>query len=136
MPKEYLNPPNLFPSQQFGFSQIVTSTGGKTVYISGQVAWNAQQQVGEAGDLETQTRESLLNLERAMQAAGGTLEDVVSLRLYILGDWIHRARGVRETLLAFFPEDKLPTSTWIGVPALASPDFLIEIEAVAVIEQS
>ena len=135
MPKGYLNPPDLFPSQQFGFSQIVTSTGGKTVYISGQVAWNAQQQVGEAGDLETQTRESLLNLERAMQAAGGTLEDVVSLRLYIVGELIHRARGVRETLLAFFPAEKLPTSTWIGVPALASPEFLIEIEAIAVIEQ-
>jgi 2-iminobutanoate/2-iminopropanoate deaminase len=135
MPKEYLNPPELYPSQQFGFSQIVASTGGKTVYVSGQVAWNAQQQVGDAGDLEAQTRESLLNLERAMQAAGGTLEDVVSLRLYIVGEWIHRSRGVREALLAFFPADKLPTSTWIGVPALASPEFLIEIEAIAVIEQ-
>ncbi len=134
MPKEYINPPTLFQSQQFGFSQIVTSTGGKTVYISGQTAWDAQQHVGEEHDLASQTLGALRNLEIAVQAAGGKIEDVVSLRIYIVGQWIHNSRGVREGLLAFFPEDKLPTSTWIGVPALASPDFLIEIEAIAVIE--
>lgn len=136
MTKEYLNPPTLFPSQQFGFSQVVTSNGGKTVFISGQVAWDAQQRATEGHDLESQTRESLLNLERAVQAAGGRLEDIVSLRLYIVSDWIHRARGVREIMLAFFPAEGLPASTWIGVPALASPDFLIEIEGIAVIESA
>ncbi len=134
MPKEYINPPTLFQSQQYGFSQIVTSTGGKTVYISGQTAWDARQRISEEHDLESQTLGSLRNLEMAIRAAGGTMEDVVSLRIYIVGEAIHKARGVREGLLAFFPADKLPTSTWIGVPALASPDFLIEIEAVAVIE--
>jgi hypothetical protein len=56
------------------------------------------------------------------------------LRLYIVGEHIHNGRAVREALLSFFPTDKLPASTWIGVTALASKDFLIEIEAIAVLE--
>jgi len=58
----------------------------------------------------------------------------VSLRLYIVGDHIHNARPVREALLGFFPAENLPASTWVGVTALANKDFLIEIEAVAVLE--
>jgi len=66
--------------------------------------------------------------------AGGSRQDIVCLRLYILGEHIHNARSVREALLGFFPAENLPTSTWIEVSALASKDFLIEIEAVAVLE--
>jgi enamine deaminase RidA (YjgF/YER057c/UK114 family) len=134
MPKTYLNPPTLFPSQQYGFSQIVTSQGGTTVYLSGQVAWDAAEQIGSAGDLGEQTRRALENIEIAMQAAGGTRDDVVSLRIYLVGEHIHKSRPVREALLSFFGADRQPASTWIGVTALASPDFLVEIEAVAVIE--
>jgi len=134
MPKAYLNPPALFPSQQYGFSQIVAARGGTTVYLSGQVAWDADQQIGDSGDLAAQTRRALANVETAVQAAGGTRHDVVSLRIYIVGEHIHRSQPVREGLLAFFDPDRQPASTWIGVPALANPDFLIEIEAVAVIE--
>jgi len=85
-------------------------------------------------DLGAQTRQALENLEIAVRAGGGTRTDIVSLRLHIVGDHIHNARSVREALLAFFPAEHLPTSTWIGVSALASKDFLIEIEAVAVLE--
>jgi enamine deaminase RidA (YjgF/YER057c/UK114 family) len=134
MSKTYLNPHSLFPSQQYGFSQVVASEGRITVYVSGQVGWNAEQQIVDPADLGAQTRRALENLEIAAKAAGGTRTDIVSLRLYIVGDYIHKARPVREALLGFFPPDALPTSTWIGVPALASKDFLIEIEAVVVLE--
>ena len=95
---------------------------------------NAAQQITDPTDLGAQTRQALENLEIAVRAGGGTRTDIVSLRLYIVGDHIHNARSVREALLAFFPAENLPTSTWIGVSALASKDFLIEIEAVAVLE--
>jgi 2-iminobutanoate/2-iminopropanoate deaminase len=134
MSKTYLNPHSLFPSQQYGFSQVVASEGRTTVYVSGQVGWNAEQQIVDPGDLGAQTRRALENLEIAAKAAGGTRTDIVSLRLYIVADYIHNARPVREALLGFFPPDTLPTSTWIGVPALASKDFLIEIEAVVVLD--
>jgi len=134
MSKAYINPHDLFPSQQYGFSQVVSTRGTTTVYLSGQVAWNARGEIVHPLDLGGQTRRALENVETAVRAAGGTRADIVSLRLYIVEDHIHNASSVREALLSFFPPDKLPTSTWIGVPALASPDFLIEIEAVAVLE--
>jgi 2-iminobutanoate/2-iminopropanoate deaminase len=134
MSKSYLNPGALFPSEQYGFSQAVATRGKTTVYISGQVGWNAAQQIGDPADLGAQTRQALENVETAVRAAGGTRTDIVFLRLYIVGDHIHNARSVREALLSFFPAKNLPTSTWIGVSALANKDFLIEVEAVAVLE--
>jgi enamine deaminase RidA (YjgF/YER057c/UK114 family) len=134
MSKTYLNPGALFPSQQYGFSQAVATLGKTTVYVSGQVGWNAAQQIIDPVDLGAQTRRALENIEVAVAAAGGRRSDIVSLRLYIVGDHIHNAQSVREALLGFFPAQNLPTSTWIGVSALASKDFLIEIEAVAVLE--
>jgi len=134
MAKSYLNPEGLFPSLQYGFSQGVVVQGQRTVYLSGQVAWNAGQDIGDARDLGTQAQRTLENVDTALRAAGGTRADIVSLRIYIVGQHIHNALPVREALLGFFPEDRRPASTWIGVSALASPDFLIEIEAVAVLE--
>jgi enamine deaminase RidA (YjgF/YER057c/UK114 family) len=61
----------------------------------------------------------------AVRAAGGSRTDIVSSRLYIVGEHIDNARSVCEALLCFFPAGNLTTSTWIGVPALASKDFLI-----------
>ena len=134
MSKTYLNPQALFPSQRYGFSQGVATQGKTTVYVSGQVGWNAIQQITDPADLGVQTRQALENIEVAVAAAGGSRTDIVSLRLYIVGDQIHNAVSVREALLGFFPAEHLPTSSWIGVSALASKDFLIEIDAVAVLE--
>lgn len=134
MPHRSINPPELFPSEQYGFSQIAVSRGGTTVYISGQVAWDAQKDVGDRGDLAVQTRRAFENLRTALHAAGATLADVVSLRIYLVGEHIHRGAPVSAALREFFQPHNLPTSTWIGVAALANPDFLIEVEAVAVIE--
>lgn len=136
MPKDYLNPKTLFPSQQYGFSQIVVSSDGKTVHLSGQVAWDAQQQLVGPGDLSAQTWQALRNVETAMQAAGGTLADVVSMRIYIVESELDSSGHITEALKAFFPEDRAPATTWIGVRALANADFLIEIEATGVIEFS
>lgn len=134
MPKTFVNPPTLFPSQQYGFSQIATSRGGTTVYLSGQVAWNPSQQIIGADDLGAQTRQALQNIETALQAVGGSRADVVSLRIYIVNAYMDQTAPVSESLRAFFDPERLPTSTWIGVTSLANPDFMIEIEAIAVVE--
>ena len=135
MTKEHINPPELFPSLQYGFSQIVTSTGGKTVYLSGQVAWNANRQIVGAGDLGIQTRAALKNIATALTIAGGSLTDVVSMRIYIVEDVLAEDHHVGAALREFFPPEHAPATTWIGVRALANKDFLVEIEAVAVIEE-
>jgi enamine deaminase RidA (YjgF/YER057c/UK114 family) len=134
MPKEYLNPKELFPSLQYGFSQIVTTTGAKTVFLSGQVGWNEQQQMIGPNDLKAQTWQTFRNIETAMRAAGGTLADVVSMRIYIVEEKLEESRHITEALKAFFPGEQAPATTWIGVRALANKEFLIEIEAIGVIE--
>lgn len=134
MPKEYINPPELFPSVQYGFSQIVASRGGRTVYLSGQVAWDEKQQIVGPDDFAAQVWQTFKNLEIAMHAAGGNLSDIVSMRIYIVEDRLDEDHQVSEALRRFFLETELPATTWIGVRALANKSFLIEIEAIAVIE--
>ena len=104
MSKTYLNPQALFLSQQYGFSQAVATLGKNTVYISGQVGWNAEQQIIDPADLGLQTRQALENIELAVAAAGGSRTDIVSLRLNIVGDHIHNVLPVRKALLGFISE--------------------------------
>lgn len=132
MTKTTINPPELFNSLQYGFSQIVTATGGKTIYLSGQVAWNEKQEI-IGDDLGAQTRQALRNVQTAVQIGGGQLSDVVSMRIYFLDARKDETSGITEALLKYFPDGNPPATTWIGVPCLANNDFLIEIEAVAVI---
>ena len=134
--KEHINPPSLFPSLQNGFSQIVTAQGGKTVYISGQTAWDANKQTVGGMDLGGQTRQALRNVRTAVEAVGGTMADVVSLRIYVVNYKPEDAGVVGEALREFFPADAPPTSTWLGVTSLAVRDFLIEVEAIAVVSES
>lgn len=133
MPKIRINPPELFPSERYGFSQIVVAQGGKTVYLSGQVGCDEELRMVDLQDLGAQARKALENLEAAVKAAGGTRDDVVSLRIYIVGENIKDTAAVTEALTGFFHPERLPAATWIGVTALARPEFLIEIEAIAVL---
>jgi len=132
MPKQHLNPPSLFPSVQHGFSQIVVASGARTVFISGQTAWDANKKI-VGRNLGEQTRQALSNVKAAVEAAGGNLRDIVSLRIYFVHQPEQNLAPVGDALREVFPTDP-PTSTWIGVSSLAVPDFLIEIEATAVLD--
>ena len=134
MAKEYLNPGSLFPSLESGFSQIVIASDRRTVYISGQTAWDAQKQIIGGANLGEQARQAFRNIQTAVEAAGGTLSDIVALRIYIVNYKREEAEAISDALKAFFPEANRPASTWIGVSSLAVPDFLIEVEATAVLE--
>lgn len=134
MRKQHLNPETLFPSLPIGFSQVVVAAAGRTVYLSGQTAWDANKQIVGGNDLGQQTRQALRNVQFGVEAAGATLADVVSLRLYVVNPKPGDMNPVGEALREFFSADKPPASTWLGVASLAMPEFLIEIEAIAVIE--
>ncbi len=133
MPKTCLNPDSLFNGVQYGFSQVVLAQGSRTIYFSGQVAWDAEQNLVGENDLRAQVRQSLRNVETAVTSANGTLNDIVALRIYIVHNWMGKIAPVSEALREFFPENP-PASTWIGVHSLARPEFLIEIEGTAVLE--
>src|SRR5262245_20536457 len=134
MTKERINPPSLFPSLQHGFSQIVTAQGGKTVYVSGQTAWDANKQIIGGTNLGEQARQALRNVRTAVETVDGTMADVASLRIYVVNYKPEDAEAIGEALREFFPADARPASTWLGVTSLAVRGFLIEIEAIAVVE--
>jgi enamine deaminase RidA (YjgF/YER057c/UK114 family) len=134
MPKEYINPNSLFPSLPYGFSQVVAASGRKTVFISGQTAWDVRKKIVDGNSVLEQARQALRNLEKAIEAAGGTLKDIVALRIYIVNYQAESATAVGTALREFFSWEEPPASTWIGISALAAPEFLIEIEATAVLD--
>jgi len=132
--KEAVNPPSVFRSLDHGFSQAVIATGSKTLYVSGQTAWDSQKRLVGGVDLEQQARQAFANLRSVVEAAGATLADVVSLRIYIVDYRPEKAASVARAFRDCFTEDVKPASTWIGVAALADPGFLIEVEATAVFD--
>jgi 2-iminobutanoate/2-iminopropanoate deaminase len=134
MPKEYVNPSSLFPSLPHGFSQVITATGRKMVFISGQTAWDERKNIVGGDSVLEQATQAFRNLGKAMEAAGGTLNDVVALRMYVVDYQAESGTAVGIALREFFSPANPPTSTWIGVAALADPEFLIEIEATAVLD--
>ena len=134
MPKEYINPNNLFPSLPHGFSQIVVASGKRMVFISGQTAWDERKNIVGRDSVLEQARQAFRNLEKAMEAAGGTLKDIVALRIYVVDYQAENGTAVGTALRECFSSENPPASTWIGVAALADPEFLIEIEATAVLD--
>ena len=130
MPKENINPNNLFQSLPYGFSQIVVATGKRMVFISGQTAWDEGKNIVGRDSVLEQARQAFRNLE----AAGGTLKDIVALRIYVVDYQAECGTAVGTALREVFSSENPPASTWIGVSALADPEFLIEIEATAVLD--
>ena len=129
---EHVNPTTLFPSVQYGFSQVVIARGARTVFISGQTAWDVDKRI-VGRSLGEQARQALRNVQVAVESAGGNLNDVVALRIYIVAHEAQNLEAVGGALREAFKTNP-PASTWIGVSCLAVPDFLIEIEATAVLE--
>jgi 2-iminobutanoate/2-iminopropanoate deaminase len=134
MTKESINPASVFRSLEHGFSQAVVTSGKRTLYVSGQTAWDSRKQLIGGTDLEQQARQAFTNLQAIVEAAGGTLADVVSLRIYIVDYGAEDAGPVGRAFRDFFSGEIKPASTWVGVCALADPGFRIEIEATAVLD--
>jgi 2-iminobutanoate/2-iminopropanoate deaminase len=113
------------------YSQGIKVSGAQTVlFLAGQVAYDKDGGTLHRGDFKAQAREALRAIKALVEAAGGKLDNVVKLNTY-LTDIRYRAdlAPVREE---FFGK-KGPASTLVQVSALAHPDWLIEIEAIAVI---
>lgn len=127
------NPEALFNSVQYGFSQAVSASGTRLISVSGQVAWNAEQAFIGGSDLYTETTAALENLRVALHSVRAELNDVISLRIYIVDYSPDESESISRALKTFFPQGQAPTATWVGVSCLANPDFRIEIEALAVV---
>jgi 2-iminobutanoate/2-iminopropanoate deaminase len=123
------NPPAL--SKPTGYTHIVEVTGpSKTVYISGQIAYDKDGKVVGAGDMKAQAEQVFKNLQAALDAAGATFSDVVKMNTYITD--MDKAPAVREVRARYFGETT-PASTLVQVVHLARPELMLEIEVIAVV---
>jgi 2-iminobutanoate/2-iminopropanoate deaminase len=104
--------------------------GGRLLYISGQVAWDAGGNLVGKGDVRAQARQAFANLRGVLQAAGGDVGNLMKITTYITR--IEDFPAVAEARTATF-SGELPASTLIVVKALFHPDFLVEVEGVAAV---
>jgi enamine deaminase RidA (YjgF/YER057c/UK114 family) len=129
---EFLNPPGLCPT--FGWTHVVATRGGKTIHISGQVGINAKGELVGKGDLKRQTEQAFENIKTALASAGAAMEHVVKSTIFVVNFRPEMLPVIREVRGRYFSREHPPASTLVGVTALAGADWLIEIEATAVIE--
>ena len=111
-----------------GFSRAVRV--GDLVFVSGTVAWGPDGKLVGLGDVYAQAKQTIANIEHYLRQAGAGLRDVVRTRIYLtdMSHWEEVARAHREAFA-----DVRPASSLLEVSRLASPEMLVEIEAVAVV---
>ena len=131
MNRSVVNPPSLFNSLQYGFSQAVVVDGGRRVHLSGQVSVDEQERL-TGRTLAEQTEAAVDNIETLLKSLGGGLEHVVMLRMYIVESERANQAAVSRALLNRFPVNP-PASTWLLVSGLSEPEWLVEVEAEAVL---
>jgi len=125
--REVIRPPNVHPATGYSHAWKV----GNTIYVAGQVAVDREGRLVGPGDFEAQAVQVFENLKAVLEAAGAGLEHVVKTTVF-LTHFAHRDK-FREVRARYFKEP-FPASTLVFVESLAQPDWLIEVEAIAVVD--
>ncbi len=112
------------------FAQVVQT--GKQVYIAGQTAVDEKGNVVGKDDIEAQTRQIFKNLQKCLESVGATFDQVVKLNIYSTDLDAHLAT-ITKVRKEYFPREPV-ASTTVQVSRLVHPDWLLEIEAIAVLE--
>jgi enamine deaminase RidA (YjgF/YER057c/UK114 family) len=130
---EYISPDGLHKNPAFS-NVIVVSGNARTVYVGGQDSVDASGKIVGKGDLKAQVGQVLKNLETALEAGGAKLEHVIKWNLYVV-----QGQSIQEGYAAFQAvagkQTKPPAISMAFVSALANPDFLIEMDAIAVVPE-
>ncbi|WP_217254016.1 RidA family protein [Streptomyces sp. AC602_WCS936] len=121
-------PDGVAPATQY--THVVLGTG-RFVAVSGQLALDEGGKLVGDGDAAAQARQVFENLRRCLAAAGATFDDVVKLTFFVT-DMAHMS-AIRAARAEHIPDDRLPAASAVQVAALVRPEFLMEIEALAVV---
>jgi enamine deaminase RidA (YjgF/YER057c/UK114 family) len=116
------------------YSHVVVASGARTIYISGQVATDEEGRVVGEGDIAAQTTQVMQNLGLALKAAGASYSNIVKITTFVVGYKPELRPSIGKARSVFFEGMEPPASTLVGVSALAAPEWMIEIEAVAVLD--
>jgi reactive intermediate/imine deaminase len=128
MSVRYLNPDSL--SVPPGYTHVVEVRGGRTIYISGQVPLDKAGNIVGAGDFAAQTTQVFENLKLALASVGATFDNVVKNNMYVTD--MSTIQTLREIRLKYYGKNA-PASTLVQIGKLARPEFMIEIEVIAVL---
>jgi reactive intermediate/imine deaminase len=128
---QFLNPTTIATPR--GYTHVVDVRHGRMVFISGQVALDREGKLVGEGDIKAQAEQVFKNLQAAVEAAGGSFRDVVKLNFYLTD--ATEIQALREIRDRYVNVKAPPASTAVVVSRLFRPEFLIEIEAVAVLPQ-
>jgi 2-iminobutanoate/2-iminopropanoate deaminase len=119
------------PSGVFSQATVVEAKG-RLVFVSGMTARRADGSIAGIGDITEQTRQVCENVKAAVEAAGGSMDHICRVDVYVRNmehfDAIHKVR-------AQYFKPPLPASTMVEVTKMTSPDYLIEINAIAVVPE-
>ena len=129
---EYPRPEGLLHNP--AFSQVVVASGTRTIYASGQVSIDEHGALIGAGDLGAQTAQAMRNLGLALAAAHASYADIVKTTTYVVNYKPEHRATIGKAKAPFFANREAPASALVGVEALAVPEWLVEIEAVAVVD--
>ena len=113
------------------YSLAVEAQGRRTLHISGQVPVDPQGNLVGKGDARAQTVQVFENIKALVEAAGGTLENIVKLGIFVTDI---RFRDTITEVRRHYLKEPFPAATMVEISKLASPDWLVEIEAVAVLD--
>jgi reactive intermediate/imine deaminase len=125
----HINPPSL--STPTGYTHVVAPAGGRLLFIAGQVAADKAGNVVGQGDFRAQTKQVFENLKAAVEAGGGTMADIAKINVYVKD--MSQLQAMREVRQQYFASNP-PASTLVQVVRLAREEYLIEIEALAMVE--
>lgn len=132
MPKQFINPQGL--SNPGTYTHVVTVQDSKLIFISGQVALDAQGQIVGLADLKAQTKQVFENLKTALASQGVTFNDVVKVTMFVVNYKPEFRQQLVEARAPYINANQPPASTLVGVQSLARPEFMIEVEAIAAVD--
>jgi len=132
MKKDMINPPSL--ARPSGYAHGVLVGGGRVLFLAGQTGMGPEGNIASPGDLVAQFAQALFNLRAVVEAAGGTMTDIVKLNLYVADKAAYKAnlKPIGEAYRSFFGR-YYPAMTLVEVRGLFDDDALVEIEGIAVI---
>jgi 2-iminobutanoate/2-iminopropanoate deaminase len=113
------------------YSEAVKAEGGRMLFISGMTARDKDGNVVGKGDMKAQTRQVMENIKAVLEKAGATFDQIVKVTVFITD--MSKFKEIHEVRAQYFKKD-YPASTMVQVSGLVSPDLLIEIEAIAVLD--
>lgn len=133
MALECINPATLPVPETY--SHVVVASGSRMVFVSGQEPEDIDGRLVGAGDLAAQARQVFANLGRALAAGGARPDQVARITIYVVNHKRDYLPLIEEARVALFGDHK-PADVLVGIATLSNPDYLIEVDAIAIVDDA